>query len=127
MLLTIAWGAEALIGQYAVTLIAVYVILSLFKVGEFAMAISSRKPFIDADCLQRAMAERDVVVVDCRFSLAAPEMAEQLYSESHIEGAHPRPIDAVDSCQRHDSCPRDRCDTNYHDHRPWSQSQLGRR
>jgi thiosulfate/3-mercaptopyruvate sulfurtransferase len=42
---------------------------------------------VDAEALAAALGRDDVVVVDCRFSLAAPEAGEAAYHAAHVPGA----------------------------------------
>ncbi|ROS05746.1 thiosulfate/3-mercaptopyruvate sulfurtransferase [Sinobacterium caligoides] len=42
-------------------------------------------PMIDAAALQH---RTDTVIIDCRYSLAAPEQGRALYAEGHIQGAY---------------------------------------
>jgi thiosulfate/3-mercaptopyruvate sulfurtransferase len=43
---------------------------------------------ISADALAAALENPQVVVVDCRFALADPQLGQQQYQESHIPGAY---------------------------------------
>jgi thiosulfate/3-mercaptopyruvate sulfurtransferase len=47
----------------------------------------SYQTFIDAQALYAALNQPDVVIVDCRFSLADTDLGRRLYAESHIPGA----------------------------------------
>ncbi|PPT10510.1 Thiosulfate sulfurtransferase rhodanese [Geitlerinema sp. FC II] len=44
-------------------------------------------PLVSADWLAQHLGDRDLVIVDCRFSLAEPELGHQKYLASHIPGA----------------------------------------
>jgi thiosulfate/3-mercaptopyruvate sulfurtransferase len=43
---------------------------------------------VEIDWLANNTSNADVVTIDCRFSLADPELGKQKYLESHIPGAH---------------------------------------
>ncbi|TWT17482.1 sulfurtransferase [Luteimonas marina] len=51
------------------------------------MTRSGWNTLVQPEALAAALDERDVVVVDCRFSLADPEAGEQAYRAGHIPGA----------------------------------------
>lgn len=42
---------------------------------------------VQADVLSMALERRDVVIIDCRFSLLDPHLGEQEWLRSHIAGA----------------------------------------
>ncbi|MGC9505488.1 sulfurtransferase [Baaleninema sp.] len=44
-------------------------------------------PLVSADWLAQHLGDRSLVIVDCRFSLAEPELGHQKYLASHIPGA----------------------------------------
>ncbi len=46
------------------------------------------KHVVSADWLTKNLDNLEVVVIDCRFSLADPKLGQQKYLESHIPGAH---------------------------------------
>ncbi|MDT9341993.1 rhodanese-like domain-containing protein, partial [Trichodesmium erythraeum 21-75] len=51
------------------------------------MNITSTNLLIDPEWLANHLSDPNLIIIDCRFSLADPELGNKQYQESHIPGA----------------------------------------